>query len=94
MYNTFPWPSPTEEQKAKIEQTARAIPDARTLYPDCSLAELYDDVVMPPVLRMAHRNNDSADMEAYGFPDKLTESECVAELMKMYRKLTCAGEWR
>lgn len=89
VYNNFPWPTPTDEQKEKIEQTAQAILDARALYPDCSLADLYDEVAMPPELRKAHQENDKAVMRAYGFWGKLnTESECVAELMKMYRKLT------
>ena len=89
VYNNFPWCSPTAEQRARIEQTAQAILDARALYPDCSLADLYDDVAMPPELRKAHRANDRAVMEAYGFWGKLnSESECVAELMKLYQKLT------
>ena len=87
-YNTFPWPNPTEEQKAEIEKTAQAILDARALYPDCSLADLYDELTMPPELRKAHQANDKAVMKAYGFWGKLnTESECVAELMKMYQEL-------
>ncbi|MDE5765466.1 MAG: N-6 DNA methylase [Ruminococcus sp.] len=88
VYNTFPWCTPTEEQKKKIEFTARAILDARNKYPDCSLAELYDELTMPPELRKAHQANDLAVMSAYGFDKKITESECVAELMKMYQKLT------
>ena len=89
VYNNFPWPTPTDAQKAKIEQTAQAILDARALYPDCSLADLYDEVTMPPELRKAHQQNDKAVMEAYGFWGKLnTETECVAELMKMYQELT------
>ena len=89
VYNNFPWPIPTDEQKAAIEKTAQAILDARALYPDCSLADLYDEVAMPPELRKAHQENDKAVMRAYGFWGKLnTESECVAELMKMYQKLT------
>lgn len=89
VYNNFPWCTPTDEQKAKIEQTAQAILDARALYPDCSLADLYDDVAMPVELRKAHQANDKAVMQAYGFWGKLnTESECVAELMKMYQELT------
>ncbi len=88
VYNNFPWPTPTVEQKNKIEQTAQAILDARALYPDCSLADLYDEVAMPPELRKAHQANDKAVMQAYGFWGKLnTESACVAELMKMYQKL-------
>ena len=88
VYNNFPWCAPTEEQKAKIEQTAQAILDARTLYPDSSLADLYDELTMPPELRKAHQLNDKAVMAAYGFSTKMTESECVAELMKMYQQLT------
>ena len=89
VYNTFPWPNPTDEQKAKIEQTAQAILDARAMYPDCSLADLYDEVTMPPELRKAHQQNDKAVMQAYGFDIKtMTENSCVAELMKMYQELT------
>lgn len=88
VYNNFPWPVPTEKQKAKIEQTAQAILDARALYPDCSLAVLYNEVTMPPELRKAHQVNDRAVMEAYGFWGKFnSESACVAELMKLYQQL-------
>jgi len=88
VYNNFPWPTPTSEQKAKIEQTAQAILDARALYPDASLADLYDETTMPPELRKAHQQNDKAVMQAYGFSVKnMTESKCVAELMKMYQQL-------
>lgn len=88
VYNNFPWPNPTKEQQAKIEKTAQAILAARAIYKDCSLADLYDDVTMPPELRKAHQLNDKAVMEAYGFWGKVkTESECVSELMKMYQKL-------
>ena len=89
VYNNFPWPTPTAEQKAKIEQTAQAILDARALFPDCSLADLYDEVAMPPELRKAHQQNDRAVMGAYGMSVKdTTESSCVAQLMKMYQQLT------
>ena len=88
VYNNFPWPTPTDAQKAKIEKTSQGILDARAKYPDSSLADLYDEVLMPPELRKAHQANDRAVMEAYGFWGKLnTESECVAQLMKMYQKL-------
>ena len=88
VYNNFPWCNPTAEQKKKIEETAQAILDARALYPDCSLADLYDEIAMPPELRKAHQANDKAVMQAYGFWGNLnTESACVAELMKMYQKL-------
>ena len=88
VYNNFPWCTPTPEQKAKIEQTAQGILDARAKYPDCSLADLYDETTMPPELRKAHQLNDKAVMQAYGFSIKMTESECVAELMKMYQRLS------
>lgn len=89
IYNNFPWPIPTDEQKARIEQTAQGILDARALYPDASLADLYDELTMPPELRKAHQANDRAVMAAYGFPIKnFTESDCVAALMKMYQELT------
>ena len=91
VYNNFPWPTPTPEQKVKIEQTAQAILDARSLYPDCSLADLYDEATMPPELRKAHQQNDRAVMQAYGFSVKnMTESSCVAELMKLYQQLVDA----
>ncbi len=89
VYNNFPWPTPTDVQKANIEKTAQAILDARALYPDCSLADLYDEVTMPPELRKAHQQNDKAVMQAYGFWGSVkTESDCVAELMKMYQEIT------
>ena len=89
VYNNFPWPEPTDAQKEKITQTAQGILDARALYPDSSLADLYDEVTMPPELRRAHQNNDRAVMQAYGMPIKgTTESICVAELMKRYQELT------
>ncbi|MBR5068381.1 MAG: class I SAM-dependent DNA methyltransferase [Bacteroidales bacterium] len=89
VYNNFPWPTPTEEQKARIEQTAQAILDARALYPDSSLADLYDEVTMPSELRRAHQDNDRAVMAAYGFPVKgFTESDCVARLFELYQQLT------
>lgn len=88
VYNNFPWPSPTQEQKQKIEKTAQGILDARNLYPTSSLADLYDELTMPKELRRAHQENDKAVMEAYGFDWRtMTESECVAELMKMYQDL-------
>jgi len=90
VYNNFPWPSPTPEQKAKIEKTAQGILDARALYPDSSLADLYDELTMPPELRKAHQLNDLAVMQAYGFTRGTeaysSEAACVAELMKMYQK--------
>lgn len=91
VYNNFPWPEPTDAQRAKIEETAQAILDARAMYPDASLADLYDEVTMPAELRKAHQNNDRAVMAAYGIskddPEFKSESACVAMLMRMYEDL-------
>jgi len=87
IYNNLPWPTPTDAQKAKIEATAQDILDARALYPNSSLADLYDDLTMPVELRKAHRANDAAVMEAYGFRKDMTEPEIVAELFRMYQAL-------
>lgn len=96
VYNNFIWPAPTEQQKAKIEQTVQAILDARALYPDSSLADLYDDLTMPPELRKAHQANDRAVMDAYGFTKgtaaRTSESACVAELMKLYQQKVSAAQ--
>ena len=92
VYNNFPWPTPTELQKGNIEKTAQGILDARALYPDSSLADLYDELTMPPELRKAHQLNDKAVMEAYGITSKSeefrSESACVAMLMNLYKELT------
>ena len=92
VYNNFPWPTPTDAQRAKIVETAQAILDARALYPDASLADLYDERTMPPELRKAHQENDKAVMAAYGIkkgdPAYQSESACVAMLMKLYQELT------
>ena len=91
VYNNFPWPEPSTQQRQKIEQTAQAILDARALYPDSSLADLYDELTMPPELRKAHHQNDMAVMQAYGFTKGSeaykSEAACVAELMQRYQKL-------
>ena len=89
VYNNFPWPTPTEELKKKIEQTAQAILDARAMNPNSTLADLYDDNFMPVELRKAHQDNDRAVMQAYGFDVKtMTESQCVAELFKLYQEMS------
>ena len=95
VYNNFPWPELTEEQKSKISKTAQAILDARALYPESSLADLYDELIMPVELRKAHQANDKAVMEAYGMTKVvdgkktwLTESETVARLFEMYEEST------
>jgi hypothetical protein len=92
VYNNFPWPQPTETQRLEIERTAQAILDARAIFPNSKLSDLYDEVAMPPRLRKAHQENDKAVMQAYGFDPKLmdgeTEAPIVAELFKLYQELT------
>ena len=88
VYNNFPWPIPTSEQKHKIEEAAQKILDVRKKYPDSSLADLYDPLTMPADLRKAHEKNDKAVLDAYGLSNKATESEIVAHLFKMYEELT------
>ena len=91
VYYNFPMPSPTDEQRRRIEQTAQAIIDARKLFQDKSLADMYgENMFLYPELLTAHQENDRAVMQAYGFPVKssFTESMCVAELFKLYQKLT------
>lgn len=88
VYNNFPWPTVNPEQEAEISRTAQAILDARNLYPDCSLADLYDEVTMPVELRRAHQANDRAVMRAYGLPVTTSESDTVAHLFKLYEQLT------
>ena len=87
VYNNFPWPKLNEQQKQRINETAQKILDARELYSDSSLADLYDPITMPAELRRAHTANDKAVMAAYGFDLKMTEADCVAALFKMYQAL-------
>ena len=90
VYNNFPWPTPTDEQEKRIAQTAQNILEVRKHFSDVCLADLYDPVFMPIELRKAHQDNDRAVMQAYGFPVKstFTESQCVAELFKLYKEKT------
>lgn len=90
VYNNFPWPEATDEQRAEIAQAAQRILDARQLYPDSSLADLYDPTLMPHELLKAHRDNDRLVMRLYGFPTSMTETECVAQLFKLYQE-KCKG---
>ena len=87
-YNCFVWPSPTQSQRAKIESTAQKILDARNLYPESSFADLYDEGAMPLELRKAHRENDVAVCEAYGWPGDISESDIIKKLFVMYEELS------
>ena len=94
VYNNFPWPKVTKEQREFISKTAQAILDARSLYPESTLADLYDELTMPAELRKAHQENDIAVMKAYGMIKKvggkdkfMTESETVSKLFGLYEEL-------
>nr|WP_294479985.1 DNA methyltransferase [uncultured Victivallis sp.] len=91
VYNNFPWPEASAGDKEKIGVLAQAILDARALFPDCTLADLYDQTTMPPELRKAHQENDKAVMRLYGFPPNATEPEIVAKLMRRYQELTASA---
>ena len=91
VYNNFPWPEASDGDKEKIGVLAQAILDARALFPDCTLADLYDQTTMPPELRKAHQENDKAVMRLYGFPPNATEPEIVAKLMRRYQELTASA---
>lgn len=87
VYNNFPWCEPTDEQKLEIEKTAQKILDSRDLYSDSCLADLYNDMLMPPELKKAHEENDKAVMKAYGLKENVTESDCVAFLINKYQEM-------
>ena len=87
VYNNYPWPQPTAEQKAQIEACAQGVLDARGQYPDCSLADLYDPLTMPAELRKAHRALDAAVERAYGRKFK-DDAERVGHLFELYKGLT------
>lgn len=90
VYNTFPWPAPTDTHRAAIEQHAQAVLDARKLYPDMSLAKMYDpdNDYMFPELMSAHAKLDRAVEDAYGVRFNGDEEAIVAHLFKLYAELT------
>ena len=90
VYNNFPWPNATDAQRAEIEKLAQAVLDARTEYPESTLADMYGETSMlyHTSLLNAHREIDCAVMKLYGFPVKdFSEADCVAALMEMYQRL-------
>ena len=87
VYNNFPWPDVNDNQKKQITETAQAILNARKLYPDSSLADLYDPLTMPVELRKAHEANDQVVLRAYGLKPSATEQEIVQHLFEIYEGL-------
>ena len=88
VYNNFPWPRVGDAQSARIEEAARAVLDARALYPDSTLADLYDPVAMPAELRAAHSRLDRLVLAAYGLPSTATDEQVVTHLFALYEQLT------
>lgn len=88
VYNAFPWIEEiSDTQREKIESLAQAVLDARTLYPDSSLADLYDPESMPVELIKAHNNLDREVLKLYGYSKDTSEDEIVADLMSRYERL-------
>lgn len=92
VYNNFPWPEADEAQQAAIGALGQAVLDARALYPECSLADLYDPLSMPLELLKAHRALDRAVLKLYGLKPSASEPEMVAELFRRYQELTRPGK--
>ncbi len=93
VYNNFPWPNPSPEQRAEIEETAWKILEVREKFPNTSFSSLYKDLIMPPELQKAHEENDRAVMKAYKFSfrsknESKNEARIVAKLMKLYADKT------
>ena len=91
VYNNFPWPEANDKQKATIEPLAQAVLDARALFPESSLADLYDPLTMPPELLKAHQKLDRAVMKLYGFKANMAEAEVVAKLFERYQRLVAGS---
>ncbi|EFU79718.1 class I SAM-dependent DNA methyltransferase [Mobiluncus curtisii] len=88
VYNNFVWPDAAPAKRERIEQSAQGILEARSLYPDASLATLYDPDLMPAELRAAHRENDRAVEAAYGLPADGDEAGIVSHLFALYAAKT------
>ena len=88
VYNNFPWPDPTQKQHAAVEIAGQAVLDARALYPNATLADLYDPLTMPAELRKAHQGVDKAVDAAYGYKGGKDDAARVAYLFILYQQYT------
>lgn len=88
VYNNFPWPEPTDKQRAAIETAAQGVLDARAAHPGASLADLYDPLTMPANLLKAHQALDVAVDAAYGYKGAKTDAARVAFLFERYQQIT------
>ncbi|MCI6579299.1 MAG: N-6 DNA methylase [Campylobacter sp.] len=88
VYNNFPFASLDEKDKETLTATAQGILDARALFGDCSLADLYNPLTMPANLRKAHERNDQAVLKIYGIDKTATPSDIVKELFTRYGTLS------
>jgi hypothetical protein len=87
VYNNFPWPTPTDKQRKDIEEAAQGVLDARKIYPELSLAVLYDSDTMIPELVKAHQKLDRAVERAYARSFD-NDAGRVAFLFELYQNMT------
>lgn len=89
VYNNFPWPeNPTEKQVQVVEAAAQAVLDARAMFPDASLADLYDPNTMPPILVKAHQALDKAVDQCYRPQPFINETKRIEFLFELYDRYT------
>ena len=88
VYNNYPWPQGiTDKQKAKVEECAQAVLDARTAYPNSKLADLYDPLSIPAPLANAHADLDRAVDACYRSAPFTSERHRVEYLFALYGQL-------
>ena len=87
VYNNYPWPADSEQQRSRVEQEAQAVLDARARFPESNLAELYDPLSMPPDLLRAHERLDRAVDRCYRREAFDTDRQRVEFLFAMYEHL-------
>ena len=88
VYNNFPWPDNPDNLESKISKAAQEILTIRDKYKDSTIADLYDDVVMPDDLRKAHRNLDRMVLKAYGLDTDTTDDDILTFLCNEYDRIT------
>ncbi len=87
VYNNFPWPDPTDEIKEKITKAAIRVLDIRRKYSDCTIAELYDDTLMPSDLRKAHKDLDRLVIKSFGMSIESSDDEILDFLCREYDRI-------
>ena len=88
VYNNYPWPqNPSDKQRQAVEAAAQGVLDARALYPQATLADLYDPLTMPAELVKAHTALDRAVDAAYAYKGGKDDASRVAYLFAQYQQL-------